>query len=322
MTYPIRTLAPGEKISEPGFWNIPMHVHHGQPCVGPSVTSGVLRRMELATPADVWAKHLLNPNRWPDEDKTALRLGRAMAAMVEGGVEELARHFLVLPADKPRQPTEAQIAAYDAGKGTEAGIRSVEFWRAIAADPRDPLTDAEQEMILNMGRVLLEDPAACAVMSGLPEISMVWQDEITGLWVLSRPDTVSFDGTVSDYKKINTQGRPFNHRVVDDRITQFGYDMQMALACEGFEQLTREWPGIAAIVAQWDAVPHHVIPREISEEDLRFGQFRNRRALNRFAECLESGDWPGPGADTGAYQRPEWQRLKLLDEMQTAGTAP
>lgn len=322
MTFEIRTLAANEKITAPGFYNISLDRHHSQPCDGPSLTSGVLRKMELATPADVWAFSKLNSDRWEQEDKTALRLGRAMAAYVEGGMDEVSKHFLVLPEDKPRRPTASQISAYNDGKITDANKKSVEFWAAMDADPRDQITDAEQKMIENMGKVLAADPMASAVMGGIPEVTMAYQDDQTGLWLLSRPDTVNFDGTVTDYKKINTQGRPFNYRLLDNRITDHGYDMQLAFAAEVFELLTGEWPSSAGVIAQWDAPPHHVILREISEEDLRIGQFRNRRAINRFAECLQSGHWPGPGDDPGVYQRPQWQRELLLQEMNTEGKAP
>jgi len=318
----IRTLAPGQKITEPGFYNIPLSVHHGQPCDGVSVTSGILRTMELQTPADVWAFHQLNPNRWPKPETDALRLGVAMAAFVEGGEEAVLRSFRIHPDDKPRRPTAGQIRAYDEGRFTEASQISVEYWRAVDADPHQYATVTELNLICTMGRVLSADPAAAAVMGGIPEVTMAVQDERTGLWLLSRPDTVNFDGSVTDYKKMAPGGRPFSYRMVDQRITDHAYDMQISFAAEVFEALTGTWPGVAGIVAQSDTAPHHVILREIAEEDLRFGQFRNRRAIDRFAECLASGDWPGPGADVGAYQRPEWQRLMLLEQMNVEGKAP
>lgn len=323
MSITIRTLADDEKITELGFYAISLDRHHSQPCDGPSVTSGVLRAMELHTPADVWAFSLLNPDRWEKPETDALRLGRAMAAYVEGGMEAVAREYLVLPKDKPNRPTSVQVAAFERnGLWSDAAKAGAEFWAAVDADGRTPLTDTEITMIENMGRALVADPAAAALMEGIPEVTMAWRDDETGLWCLARPDTINLDGTVTDYKKMSAQGRPFSHRLVDARITEHGYDMQLAFAAEAMEVLGIGWPSMAFIIAQSEKPPHHVIMREILEEDLRFGQFRNRRALRRFAECLASGDWPGPGADTAAYHRPDWQREMLLQQMQTEATSP
>jgi hypothetical protein len=370
----IRILAPGEQITEAGFYNISLDVHHGQPCDGPSVTSGILRTIEHGTPADVWAFHKLNPNRWEKPETDALRLGRAMAAWIEGGMDAVAKEYLVLPEDKPnrptdamlesyrsngsgdlsmfailpekrpRRPSQAQIEAVQNGVGSDTAVEAVRFWHAIDQDPRTyvtqaefdaiitqkgriefwanveadgrtPLSDAEITMIRNMGRAFDEDPAAAAIMGGLPEITMAWRDPETGLWLLARPDTVNFDGTVTDYKKVAAQGRPFTAGLIDRRITQHGYHMQLAFAGEGMEALGIGWPQLAAIVAQSDAPPHHIIPRVINEEALRFGQFQNRAALRTFATCLDTGHWPGPGELIGEYQMPEFEKQRIADRM-------
>lgn len=317
----IRNLGPKELITEPGFYNIPMERHHGQPCDGVSVTSSVLRTMEMQTPADVWAFHQLNPDRWERKTTDALRMGKAMAALIEGGPEELENVVRVLPANKPNRPMAAQVAAYKAGKGTEAGIRSVEFWAKIDADPRDIITEAQWQLIIDMGKVLAQDPAASAALGGHPEITMAFYDEANDLWCLSRPDQVSFDGLISDYKKINTQGHPFNHRLVDRRITSYGYDMQIAFADEAFHALTGEHPDQAGLVFQHDERPHHVILRAIERDDLDLATLRNKRARRLFRECLDSGNWWGPGEDIGAYQRPQWQREMLLEQFELEGAA-
>jgi hypothetical protein len=239
-TSEIHILAPGQRIEEPGFYQIEMERHHGQPCAGVSVTSTVLRTMELSTPADVWAFHQLNPYRYVRPETDALRLGKAMAAFVEGGPERLEDVVRVLPADKPNRPSEAQRRAYREGRATEAGRRSVEFWAKMDADPRAKITEAEWETLVEAGKVLAGDAAAAAALGGFPEITMAWFCEESQLWVLSRPDVVSFDGTVADYKRMQTQGSPFNAGFVDRRITASGYDMQLALGCEAFERLTGE----------------------------------------------------------------------------------
>lgn len=317
----IREIGPDEKITENGFYRLPMERHHNQPCDGPSVTSSVLRTMELATPADVWAFHALNENRYERPQTDALRMGRAMASFIEGGPEELENHFHVLPKNKPNRPTAAQRAAYLKGAGTEAGIRSIEFWAEVDADPRDIVTETEWELICNMGKVLVNDPAASAALGGEPEITMAWYDEATDLWCLARPDQVDFSGMLSDYKKVSMQGRPMSARICDHRITQHGYHMQMAFACEGFQTLTQEWPDQVGLVFQSDAAPYHVLLRGIDDEALAIGTFQNRRARMRFRECLDSGSWPGPGEHIANYHMPDWLRERMLDEMNTEGAA-
>ncbi|MFN3592939.1 MAG: hypothetical protein ACK4TG_12235, partial [Thermaurantiacus sp.] len=314
----LRTLAPDELITEPGFYAIPMERHHGQPCDGPSVTSSILRTLELGTPADVWAFHALNPNRYPRPETDALRMGRAMAAYVEGGPERLKEVVRVLPADKPNRPTPAQRKAYREGRATDAAMRSVEFWAKMDADPRAKITETEWESLTEAGAVLAADPGAAACLHGIPEVTMAWFCEESRLWVLSRPDVVSFDGTVADYKRMATQGGYFTGRLVDQRITGSAYDMQLALGVEAFELLTGERPTVVGLVCQLAQAPHHVILRGLDDDVLGIAQWRNRRARLRFRECLDSGHWPGPGEVVENYVQPDWLRERLQKEMETA----
>lgn len=322
MTFPIRTLADDEKITEPGFYEISLERHHSQPCDGVSVTSGVLRKMELHSPSKVWATHQLNPNRYEENRSDALRLGSAMAAFVEGGIDGLRQHYQVLPDNRPDRPTRAQFNALKEGRESAKARASIAFWSDVARDPREYVTEAEFEQIAAMGLALARDPAASAVLGGVPEVTMAAYDEATRLWFLARPDNVHFDGAVSDYKRISTQGNPFTTSLVDRRIEQHGYDAQMAFACEVFERLTGIWSDQAGLVFQEDTPPYDVILRPIPEEDLRIGQFLNRHAATRFRECLDMNHWPGPGEHIAPFNRNEKARERLLERMQTAGAAP
>jgi len=318
----IHKLGPDELITEPGFYELPIERHHGQPCDGISVTSSTQRKIEKGSPADVWATHVLNPDRYPSQDTDALRMGRAMASFIEGGPEKLEDDFLVLPDNKPNRPMQSQIDKYDAGNPTPAGKKSVEFWRKVEADPRDILSEAEWDEITSMGRVLANSPDASAALGGTPEITMAWRDEVNDLWCLARPDQLSFDGMLSDYKKINTQNRPLTTYTIDARIAQHGYDMQMAFAAEGFHALTGVWPSKVGLIFQWDQPPYHVVLRAIDDEDLSIGTFLNREARALFRHCLDNGNWFGPGEVIGSFQRNSKARDALLERMQKAGTAP
>ena len=322
MTIEIIDLPKGELITEPGFYRISLDRHHNQPCDGVSVTSGVLRKMDRHAPSKTWGTSSLNENRWPDKDTDALRLGRAMAALVEGGAEELEKHFQVLPENRPSRPNKAQERAFAEGRESAAAKKSITFWSAVENDGRDVLTQEQYELLINMGGVLANDPAAAYALGGEPEITMAWRDERTGIWCLSRPDNLRTDGLLSDYKKVNTQGRAFTGAFVDTLIEKNGYFMQMGFADEGWEQLTGNPATQVGLVFQEDEPPYDVIIREIEKEALIMGRFKNHQALYRFHECLQAGHWPGAGEVLGAYHMSEGLREQILEEMQTAGVAP
>jgi len=76
-----------------------------------------------------------------------------MAYLIEGGLDALLAAFTIHPADKPRRPTLLQVTACNAGRGTEAGIASVEYWRAVEASPSRYLDAGDFETMLAMWRV-------------------------------------------------------------------------------------------------------------------------------------------------------------------------
>lgn len=322
MSYEVRTLADGEKITEDGFYAITLDQHHNQPCDGVSVTSGVLRKMHLHGPSKVWATHVLNPNRFEPKRTDALRLGSAMAAFVEGGLEALEKDYQTVPDDAPKKPTAAQLVALKEGRETKTARSSIAFWSEVERDGREEIKEHELELMAAMGLALAADPAASAVLGGLPEITMAAFDERTQLWLLSRPDNMKFDGTMSDYKKVNTGGRPFNQFFCDRRVDDHGYDAQMGFACDVYERISGVWSDQAGLVFQEDEPPHDVILMPIPEEDLRIGQFHNNQALTRFRECLDANHWPGPGDVIRPYHRDDKARERILENMNTAGTSP
>lgn len=322
MTHEIRTLAEGELITEPGFYQIPLEQHHSQPCAGVSVTSGILRKMYLHGPSKVWAYHQLNPDRVEMPRTAALRLGSAMAAFVEGGEDALRAEYQVLPEVRPDRPSKPQLQALKEGRATAKAKASIAFWGEVDRDGRDYVTQQEFELLAAMGLALAKDPAAAAVLGGEPEVTMACFDERTQLWFLARPDNMHFDGTLSDYKKVNTGGRPFDHFFCNRRVEDHGYDMQMGFASHVFEQLTGIWSDQCGLVFQDDEPPHDSILLPLPEEDLRIGQFLNNQAAMRFRECLDANHWPGPGEVITPFHRNKDRREALLEQMQTAGTSP
>lgn len=320
----IRTLPADERITEPGLYRMPIWRHHAQPCDGAAVTSGVLRRMEFHGPSKVWATHILNPDRVEPKDSDALRLGRAMHDVVQWGMEGLAGSFRVLPEDKPRRPTQAQIAAYNEGRPTEKGAESVEFWARVEADRLRGIsyvTAEEHARIARMAEALVADQWAPAALAGEPEITMAARDDTTGLWLLARPDVMAFDGVVSDYKTTSGAGRPFDPSHCDRQISVHGYDMQMAFCADVYERIVGERPSDLWLIFQDTEAPHDTVVRALGEEARHWATLRNRRAIDRFAECLSSGRWPGPGEHIGTYE-PLPAQIERWQQEQADGRLP
>ena len=319
----IRQLKPGEKITEPGFYNIPLHVHHNQPCDGVSVTSGVLRGMDpdLGSPADVWAFHKLNPDGRKKPASRAMHQGAAMAALIAGGGTELQRQFFVADKKVPRRPSEQQWDQYHRGRlFQKTTLDACEYWEEVNNGDRPHLTYDDTMLLVDMAKVLQNDAAAMAAIAGLPEITMAAYDEQTDLWLLSRPDTVDPDhAAMSDYKKISTRGEPFTARILDERICRFGYDAQMGFAADVYSRLTGNWPENVGIIGQSDAYPYHVIPRALTEQQLVEGMQMAQLSAKRFRQCLDSGHWPGPGEDIGEYRRPDWRQKQIERQFEREG---
>lgn len=315
----IRELQVGEKIKEPGFYNIPLHQHHNQPCDGISVTSGVLRTMETAGPAQVWAHSKLNPNSRPVEATKAMTIGAAMAALIAGGVRELQSQFRVLNDNVPRYPDKNMWAAFNEGRASQAAtLKACRAWREIDADPRPNLFMRDVDLLRSMAKELVKDPAATEVMTGYPECTMAAWDEKNQLWLLARPDTINPEQRrSSDYKKIATKGDPFTNDLVDRRVDSGEWGMQLAFASDVFRMITGSYLIENVIVAQWESWPHHVIPRPIPQSSIEEDIFRNRRAATRIRECLDANDWPV--SELGPYKRSKYKSDHIRWQMQNEG---
>lgn len=322
MTFEIRNLGPAEKIVEPGFYSMPLERHHNQPCDGVSVTSSVLRTMREGTPADVWSFHVLNPDRFEPKSTPAFTMGSAIAAYIEGGEDQVRADFFVLPDDKPNRPTTAQMIALREGRASDKALASISFWGKVDKDPRRKISEADVRRIEALGKVLAKHELARMMLSGIPEVTMAWKDQATGIWCLSRPDQVHFSGEGFDYKSIAIRDAYFQPRHVDRRITEHSLFMQMGFADEAFEHLAGDRMTTVGFVFQLNEAPYHVIPRALEDEEVLIGRALNRQSLDRFAECYDTGVWPGPGEHVGAYRMPEKYRERLLEELNIEGKAP
>jgi hypothetical protein len=320
----IRTLPEDGVIREPGAYRISMEVYHGQPCEGPSISSSGIRTIVNESPWHFWSQSNLNPNRYPEtEQSDALTLGKATHALVLGD-EVFDEHFIYVPGDAPRRPTQQQITAYEQGRSTDVGKQSVEWWRdfEVRAAGRALLTDTQIQHIGYMAENVRKSPEAMlALTGGLTEVSLIWRDEITGVWLKSRPDVIPDNGwDAADLKTFAPRHKDLGF-AVQRAITDHGYMMQMALAAMGAEAVFGVSTSEYVLVFVQSSPPYCVIPVRLDEEALYLGKVLCRHGIDTFARCLDRNEWPGPVEGIMTYTVPPSISGRIYD-LQTKGEMP
>jgi hypothetical protein len=149
-----------------------------------------------------------------------------------------------------------------------------------------------------MAENLAADQLAMAALVGkLTEVSLIWQDEQTGLWLKSRPDTIPDNGPDGgDLKTFAPKGQDLFH-AAERAMIDHGYPQQMGLVKTGMKQLFGIDTKSYVYVFIQSTAPYEVVPIEIDEDTLYWAETLNRKAIDTAAECLASGVWP---------QRSQW----------------
>lgn len=298
----------GEVITEPGIYSgVPMSAYHGQDiCDGPSISSTGLRKLFSESPAHFYDTWSGNPDAEDQSDKAAFTLGRAAHHLILGE-DDYSSLFVQRPAEIGDKPWQ--------GNRTECK----DWLKAQAKAGRTVLTEEQVKSIRGMARSLGAHPLVqSGLLNGLVEHSMFWKCPHTGIWLKARPDVIPEDsGTFADLKTTpSVQALDLKRSMAD-----FGYFQQAALVLEGWQMLTGEAGGafcFAFVEKQSPYCVRFVVP---PDEDLIRGERANFAAKELFAQCIETGVWPGPGENDAEYlSLPEWAqkqidyRLGLADE--------
>ena len=292
---------PGIKVDIPcAIRNMPMEVYHGQPCVGPSVSSSQLRTIFSKSLKHYWNQSPLNPDREPFQDTEATILGRAAHHLLLGE-GEFGKYFVLRPATYPGDKGE--------DKPWHGSSNYCKAWAAKQELAGLTVIKPEQlDYIKGMAKSLSEEPAVQGgILNGHVELSMFYQDPATGVWVKSRPDAVPNDADGADLKCVSD--------VFDDGISrglgERGYHQQAALTFEAVKYVFGRSMENFFLVYVEQKRPHSVRIDTIHPEDVAAGIEENEAALKLFARALETGYWPGPknaSGDGGFVRRTQWTR--------------
>jgi hypothetical protein len=293
-----RKLAAGELITEAGVYDLSMAQYHGQPCEGPSVSSSGLRTIWSQSPAHYWIQSSLNPHRIEQGERPHFSLGRAAHHLIFLGRKGFDAEFVVRP-----------------DKWKDWRTNDAKEWKAeMLAAGLTIITDAELEAITGMARSLAEHPMVKAgILDGAVERSLIWKDAETGAWLKSRPDVIPSDsGDYADLKTTVSVATDALRRT----IAEYAYPMQGALVgMASREVLKREMQTFTLVFVE-KTPPYCARVVTLRPDDLERGERQVRAAAETFAECIASGQWPGPGGlqQDAEYLSPSEWAQRSIDE--------
>ena len=198
-------------------------------------------------------------------------------------------------------------------------VQSDDYKTKAAREERDraltmgaiPLTRTEHAQVAAMAEAVLNHPLAAALFTdGQPELSIYTTDPETGVALRSRPDWI---GNVIVDLKTTVNANPADF----DRIAwTYHYEQQAAWY---LDEVAR-----AGIMPDEDRLlfvnvekspPYLVSVTELDAEALRIGRTRNREAIDTFARCVATGEWPGYPAIEHLVPLPTYAAMQYAEEM-------
>jgi hypothetical protein len=273
---------------------IPPARYHADPCERPALSSSVASLIVARSPAHARLAHPRLGGGVKRDDPTAdMDRGTLLHRLILGRGSE------VEAVDAKDWRTNAAKDAREAARG--AGRIPVLQWKLREAEL------AAEVLRANMGDAGVE-------LDGESEVVIVWEEKSDrGVPVLCRAMIDHWAAPVEIDLKTTDDASP---DACIKKIGPMGYAIQRAAYLSGLEHV---FPDLAGRIVQrivWceAEAPFCVTPVELSGEFLEYGRRRWRRAVNRWAECLESGEWPGYTRGVIRAEPPPWLLSQDLDE--------
>lgn len=248
----------------PGLYpNVPAYQYHGWQAANQSL----LKTMRDQSPAHAY-QQMTNPS----PSTPATRLGTAI-------------HTAVLQPDVFHQE---YIVAPEINRRTNAGR---EEWALLvnAWGEDNILKSEEMQEIQAISDAVLSHPTAGPLLRGDVELSALWTDDETGVLCKGRFDVANKRvGALVDLKTT----RDASQRAFSRAIWQYGYHIQAAhyLAGANAHGIDAEF---FVIVAVEKTPPYAVAVYNLRGDVIKAGHDELRPLIEQYAQCMESGHWPG-----------------------------
>lgn len=255
--------------------------------------------------------------RWPAVNYSRLKAIRSSASKCKYAM------------DHPKDPTPAMVLGSSLHVATLEPARFDEMFfvrpecdrrtkegkaiyaQAMAeANGRLMIEDGEElDLVRNMAAAIHASKAAKPFLTepGQNEVSALWLDDETGLMCKAR-----FDRLIPEFSlfglavvvEIKTTRDAQEWSFGKDCHTM-GYAVQAASYCHGASRILGKLPAHVFIAVE-NTPPHDMQVHMLDDAGLQTGLLQYRSMLNRYAECVKSGEWPGYPDKLNVLSLPKW----------------
>lgn len=176
----------------------------------------------------------------------------------------------------------------------------------IRANGGVPLKRHELDQVNAMADALRAHPEAGPLLDpnhGSAEQSLYWHERELDLHRRARIDWLRHDGIVVDYKTC----RSADLDAISKTVHEHGYHAQADWYLSGLRALgyaTERTPFL--FVFQQKTAPYVVTVVRLDDLALRIGRDLNQAAMQLYANCRDSGYWPGHSDTTEIVSLPAW----------------
>lgn len=236
----------------------------------------------------------------PTEETPALVFGRAFHTMILEP-EKVKDEIVVFP-DSWQTKKECGISQEDQKEAWHLRNRGKTILTVDQIEMANAM--AESVGVHTAAKFLLNKEA------GKPEVTVLWQDEESGVDCRARFDWLREDGLIVDLKSTRcAKPEVFEKLAYDHR-----YHVQAALYMEGYRQAFKREPVGFAFVAV-EKEPPFLTCVYVSQPDfIKLGKIEYQKNLATYAECRKSGEWPGyPDLSLVPLRLPKYAE-KLLNQ--------
>ena len=196
-----------------------------------------------------------------------------------------------------------------------------ETWAQFqAANPGAQFVDADtMAKAKAMRDAVLAHPTAGPFFSGkgYNEISLLWEDEASGLLCKARIDRVGLIGEWPIVGDLKT-ARDASRRAFERSVNSYGYHVQAVHYLEGLQAIQPTPDGspfrrLVFFVVESDP-PHCVALYELDDLALDEGAGTRSRYMRTWKECVQTGQWPGYASGIDYASLPAWALRSYIQD--------